>query len=203
MAMQAVATAGGGISKWGALKAILGKVPFAFAFIFVAFMLVATLSDAWNRYEETKNLGDLAIGVGKSVVKPIIASDAAIFSNVQAFNAGNLLWYQKIMLWLTTMGAISTIYFCYKWLILKFVKTLFPDGMNSELAIHFMSFYIIFSLATIYNTASSGHLMVGGEGLWALFRNFSIVFEPVLMIGEPILRAFNMLPDANVPIFVS
>lgn len=201
MPTQAVATSAGGLSKWSALKAILGKVPFAFAFVFVAFMLVSTISQAYNTYEQTRNLGDLFIGIGKAVVKPIIASDTTIYQNVQAFGVGNLLWYQKIILWLTTMGAISTIWFCYKWIILKFVKTLFPEGMNSDWAIHGMAFYILFSLATIYNTASSGHLMVGGEGLWALFRNFSIVFEPILMIGEPILRAFNMLPDANVPLF--
>lgn len=191
----------GGLSKFGALKAILGKTPMLFAFVFVLFMLVSTLSQTVNTFQETHNFMDLGIGIGKSIIKPIVASDNIILKTVAEFGAGNMVWYQQILSWMQIMGAISTMYFVFKWIILKIVKTLFPDGMNSDFAIYTMSFYILFSLTTIYNTASSGHLMVGGAGLWSLFTHFTIIFQPVIAIGEPILKAFNLLPDANVPIF--
>lgn len=198
--MPATAAAGGG-GVLTVAKMLLGNSAKIFAFIFVAFMLVSTLSQTANAFEKTRSFTDLGIGIGKSIIKPIVASDNTVFKAVAEFSVGNLAWYTQILLWINMVGAISTMYFVYKWIILRLVKSLFPDGMNSNFSIHIASLYVLFSMSTIYNTASSGHLMVGGAGLWSLFMHFTLVFQPILAIGEPILKTLNLMPDSNVPIF--
>lgn len=184
-----------------AIKLFFGNSAKLFAFVFVAFMIVSVISQAYNKYEQTKNPMDILIGVGTAIITPVMSSDKSLYDAVERFNAPDLKWTTTMMIWLNIYGAASVMYFVYKWILLKGVASVFTEGMNPSAAVHLGAIFVMFMMSTLYNTVSSGELMVGFSGLWSLFIHFTEVFEPIINFGETLLHFHNQMPDADIPIF--
>lgn len=190
----------GGFSYFGAFKSILGKVPRLFTYMFVAFIFLSTVSDGFNKMQETGKISDFAVSVGVAIVKPLVQADRLIGDAVGKFSAP-LSRLQTIEAWLSIYGGITVIYFIYKWTAEYGVKALVPEGMNSSFSIFLITAMFLIMLTTMYYSIPNGSLTFGGGGIYALFTHFSDVFRPIISVGENLLRLQNKLPDANVPVF--
>lgn len=200
MPAQAVAASGGVLSKLGVLKGFLGKIPRLFTYAFVIFIFISTVSQGFNKMQETGKISDFAISFGAAFIKPLVAADQLVFSTVSAYQP-TYSFFQTLEAYLTLFGAITVIIFLIKWTVLG-VKSVFPEGMNSAAAIYGTSFFILFLMMTTYHSLSTNTLSFGWSGMILLFSKFSIVFHPIISIGERFLGITNSIPvDANVPIF--
>jgi len=190
-------TGGGGGSKFWLITKSFPKI---FAGMFVIFIFVSTVSQGYQKAEETGNPWDFVFGFFKALIKPVISSDENIGNEVELFKSGTLLWWEKIIGWINIFGSLTVTYYVYGW-IYKFINSSLE--MASSLVIHGYTLAALIALTTLYNTAANGALTVsgiGGHGLFSLFTNFGIVFEPIVNIAEKLIGIGNVLPGEDLPI---
>lgn len=197
---QIAAISSGILSKLGGLKVFLGNLPRLFTYAFVVFIFVSTVSQGFNKFQQTGNIMDFAVSIGIAFIKPFVSADTLLYDTVSKWQS-NYSFFQILEGYLTILGALSVIYFIINWTVLG-VKSLFPEGMNSNLSIYGMSFFTLFLMMTTYHSLSTGQINFGWSGVMLLFTNFSVVFQPIIAIGERFLSVVNTVPDGvNVPIF--
>lgn len=179
------------------ILSIVKIIPMLFAWVFIIFIAISTLSHGYNQAKETNNPVTFFISIGKAIIKPIVSSDKMIYDCVDVFkNSESISKTQLAILWIKIVGSLNAICFIFKNVIYSFVNGSFKD---SPALVNFgFSVGIMVMFVTLYNSVSASELMFGGEGLFNLFINFDVVFSPIIDIGERLMGITNKIPLPNI-----